>query len=324
MTERVTVTAPATVANVGAGYDVFGFAVDSPVDTVHARLLERAEDRGKVVVKAVLPESLGLTCDATKNTASLCAKGIMDRMGYQCKFGVELTIEKGMGIGTGMGSSAASAAAAAKAMVYFFKGQGVDVPESVVMEALVDAEEAIDGGVHGDNAFSSYGGGFYVIPSSRDPLLYSRFELPDHMRVILATPPVSVLTADARKLVPKEVPLEHSVITTGYAGLAIAGIVKRDLRLFGRGIVDPIVTPCRKVLIPNYDAVVAAATGAGAFGCSISGSGPTVFAVCDNNMDLKAVARGMAEAFGCDDPVTVRVALPNNEGAKVTSRDYKF
>ena len=72
------------------------------------------------------------------------------------------------------------------------------------------------------------------------------------------------------------------------------------------------------------DAVVAAATDAGAFGCSISGSGPTVFAVCDNNMDLKRVARGMAEAFGCEDPVTVRVALPNNVGAKVTSRDYKF
>ena len=317
--DYITVSAPATIANVGPGFDVFGFAVDSPVDIVHALKLEN--EAGKVVIKSSNNDNLPL--DPSLNTAGVAAKYILDKT--KADFGVEFTIEKGMGIGTGLGSSAASAAAGAKAVNYFLNGEAdTESVKHITTEAIIRAEEVIDGGVHGDNAVPSYFGGFIVIPSSRDPILFSRFELPSHMRVVLATPPISILTKSAREIIPKTVSLEQNIRSTGYAGLVMAGIVQDNLKLMGQGIMDDIIEPKRAELIPNFQKVKQAALDSGAYGCSISGAGPTVFAISDSDSDVRAIGKAMAEAFDFDKPVTIRIGLPNNEGAKLVSRRYEF
>ena len=156
-------------------------------------------------------------------------------------------------------------------------------------------------------------------------LIFEKFDLPAHMRVVLATPPLKVLTEDARKLEPARVSIQQTVMTTGYGGLCLAGVAKGDLKLMGQGIVDPIMEPLRAKLIPNFDRVKKAAMRAGAHGCSISGSGPTVFALCDDTMDLRAVGRAMGEAFELrEGSVAVRVAHPNNVGATVLARKFVF
>ncbi|MHA1983540.1 MAG: homoserine kinase [Candidatus Hodarchaeales archaeon] len=317
--DHITVSAPATIANVGPGFDVFGFALDSPVDIVHAIKLENQP--GKVIIKDVnLPD---LPKDPMKNTAGIAARYLLEKT--KADFGIELSIEKGMGIGTGLGSSASSAAAGAKAVNYFLNGDRKENNyNKFILEAIIRAEEVIDGGVHGDNAVPAYFGGFIVIPSSRNPILYSRFQLPANLRIVLATPPISILTKEAREIIPKNVSLEQNIRSTGYAGLVMAGVVQSDLKLMGKGIYDDIIEPKRANLIPNFYKVKQAAMDAGAFGCSISGAGPTVFAISDAESDLRSIGKAMAEAFELTEPVTIRIGLPNNEGAKLVARSYEF
>ena len=317
--DYITVSAPATIANVGPGFDVFGFAVDSPVDIVHALKLE--DQPSTVIIKKSNLNELPL--DPNLNTAGIAAKYILDKT--HADFGVEFTIEKGMGIGTGLGSSAASAAAGAKAVNYFLNGDLKEGDQKLfTLEAIIRAEEVIDGGIHGDNAVPSYFGGFIVIPSSRNPVLYSRFKLPENMRIVLATPPISILTKAAREIIPKTVSLEQNVRSTGYAGLVMAGIVQNNLKLMGQGIMDDIIEPKRAALIPNFYKVKQSALDAGAYACSISGAGPTLFAISDADSDLRSIGKAMAEAFNMTVPVTIRIGLPNNEGAKLVSRRYEF
>ncbi|OLS26436.1 MAG: Homoserine kinase [Candidatus Heimdallarchaeota archaeon LC_3] len=313
--ERITVSAPASIANVGPGFDVFGFALDAPTDIIHATKLD--DQPKKVIIEKV--NNPDLPTDPTRNTAGISAKYILEKI--NADFGVSLVIKKGMGIGTGLGSSAASAAASAKAVQYFSRN---NIQIQILLEGCIKAEESIDGGIHGDNVVPSFLGGFIVIPSSRNPLLFSKFEIQSELRVVLAIPPISILTADARRILPKTISLAKSITTTGYAGLVMAGIIKKDLKLMGKGIFDPVIEPVRAKLIPNFYKVKKAALEAGAYGCSISGAGPTVFAISDTDSDLRTIGKAMAEAFGLDQPITVRIGLPNNEGAKILARSYEF
>lgn len=308
------------MANVGPGFDVFGFALDAPTDVIYATKLE-GEPKKVIIINK---NNKTLPTNPAKNTAGVAAAYILDKI--NAEFGIELIIEKGMRIGTGLGSSAASAAAGAKAVEYFSEN---NIPIQILLEAVIKAEETIDGGIHGDNAVSSLLGGFILIPSSRNPLIYSKFDLPSNLRVVLATPPISILTSEARRGIPKQIPFHHSVKSIGYAGLVIAGIVKKDLKLMGQGLIDPIIEPIRaKMMIDegaDFYAVKKAALNAGAFGCSISGAGPTVFAIADQNSNLRQIGKAMAEAFGdFPDPIIVRIGLPNNNGAKILARSYEF
>ena len=104
----------------------------------------------------------------------------------------------------------------------------------------------------------------------------------------------------------------------------MAGIVQNNLKLMGQGIMDDIIEPKRAVLIPNFYKVKQAAVDAGAYACSISGAGPTLFAISDADSDLRSIGKAMAEAFNMTEPVTIRIGLPNNEGAKLVSRRYEF
>ena len=283
---RVTAFATATVANVGSGFDVLGFAVERPGDTVEAR--RRAG--GGVNLLAVTGDGGRLPRDAS-NTAVVAAGRLLERLGEP--FGVDLVLHKGMPLASGLGSSAASAAAALRA-VNRLAGDPLAAEE--LLPCALAAEQVAAGAGHADNAAPALMGGFVLIRSTA-PLDLVRLPVPDGLAVALLSPDVEIPTEAARRILRKRIPLADAVSQWGNLAALVASLYAGDLALMGRSLDDLIAEPVRAVLIPGFAAVKAAALQAGAIGCSISGAGPAVFALAASAARAEAVAEAMRRAF---------------------------
>ena len=283
---RVSAFAPATVANVGSGFDVLGFAVDRPGDTVEAR---RRAGRG-VTLLEVTGDGGRLPRDAS-NTAVVAARTLLETLGEP--FGVDLVLRKGMPLASGLGSSAASAAAALLAV----NRLAADplAPEELLPCALA-AERVAAGAGHADNAAPALLGGFVLIRSTA-PLDLVRLPVPDGLAAALLSPDVEIPTEAARRILRKRIPLADAVSQWGNLAALVASLYAGDLALMGRSLHDLIAEPVRAVLIPGFAAVKQAALQAGAIGCSISGAGPAVFALAASLARAKTVAETMRQAF---------------------------
>jgi homoserine kinase len=282
----VTAFAPATVANLGPGFDVLGLALAAPGDEVTARF---APARGVRIAK-VEGDGGALPMDAETNTAGIAAARTLARAGIDV--GVELEILKGLPIGSGLGSSAASAAAAAFAVNQLV---GAPLRKLELIGACVEAEAAV-AGRHADNVAPALLGGL-VLVRTLDPLDVIRLPLPASLAIAVVTPRLEVDTRTARAALPREVPLatmvRHSANVAALASACFAG----DLALLGRCMTDEVVMPARAPLIPGCAQVIAAALAAGALGSSISGSGPSIFALCHSPRAAADAARAMTAAF---------------------------
>ncbi len=277
--------APATVANLATGFDVLGLAIEGAGDTVHAR---RAPGDGVRLVE-VRGDDGQLPTDG-RNTAVLAAEATLERAGLAV--GVEMVLEKGLPIGSGLGSSAASAAAAAFA-VNRLLGSPLRKPDLV--EACLAAEEAVSGR-HADNVAPALLGGL-VLVRSVSPLDLVRLPVPAGLTVVVVTPAISLETRAARAALPDQVPLSAMVQNSANIAGLVAACFADDLALIGRCLVDEVVTPARAALIPGAQAAMDAALDAGAVGSSISGAGPSVFALCRSPRSAQEVARAMQGAF---------------------------
>lgn len=283
---QVTAFAPATVANVGSGFDVLGFAVQRPGDTVQARrrkgdgiaLLEVTGDEGR------LPRG-------ESNTAVVAARALLEKLG--APFGVDLILHKGMPLASGLGSSAASAAAALYA-VNRLAGDPLAAEE--LLPCALAAEQIAAGAGHADNAAPALTGGFVLIRSTA-PLDLVRLPVPDGLAVALLSPDVEIPTEAARRMLRKQIPLADAVSQWGNLAALVASLYDDDLALMGRSLHDLIAEPVRAVLIPGFASVKEAALEAGAIGCSISGAGPAVFALAASAGQAKEVAEAMRRAF---------------------------
>ncbi|MDE0446731.1 MAG: homoserine kinase [Spirochaetaceae bacterium] len=283
---RVTAFAPATVANVGSGFDVLGFAVERPGDTVEAH---RRDGRG-VALLEVTGDGGRLPRDAS-NTAVVAAGRLLERLGEP--FGVDLVLHKGMPLASGLGSSAASAAAALRA-VNRLAGDPLTAEE--LLPCALAAEQVAAGTGHADNAAPALMGGFVLIRSTA-PLDLVRLPVPDGLAVALLSPDVEIPTEAARRILRKRIPLADAVSQWGNLAALVASLYAGDLALMGRSLHDLIAEPVRAVLIPGFAAVKEAALQAGAIGCSISGAGPAVFALAASLARAHAVAEAMRQAF---------------------------
>ncbi|MDE0022994.1 MAG: homoserine kinase [Spirochaetaceae bacterium] len=283
---RVTAFAPATVANVGSGFDVLGFAVERPGDTVKAR---RREGAG-VNLLDVTGDGGRLPRDAS-NTAVVAAGRLLERLGEP--FGVDLVLHKGMPLASGLGSSAASAAAALHA-VNRLAGDPLAAEE--LLPCALAAEQVAAGTGHADNAAPALLGGFVLIRSTA-PLDLVRLPVPDGLAVALLSPDVEIPTEAARRILRKQIPLADAVSQWGNLAALVASLYAGDLALMGRSLGDLVAEPVRAVLIPGFAAVKEAALQAGAIGCSISGAGPAVFALAASLAKAGTVAEAMRQAF---------------------------
>jgi homoserine kinase len=307
MSEWLKVFAPATVANVGPGYDVFGFALHEPGDVVEVRKIEEPGVR----MAEVTGDGGKLPRDSSENTAGVAATEVRELLGAEA--GVEIKLHKGMPLGSGLGSSAASAAAAAWAVNVLF---GKSLEKEALLPACMAGEKAASGAAHADNAAPSLLGGFVLI-RSYDPLDVVPLPAPEALVAVVAVPACELKTAEARAAVPKKIPLQDAVRNWGNVSAVTAALYTNDIRLLGRAMDDRVVEPARAPLVPGFHDVKRAALEHGAYGCSMSGAGPSVFAVTDDREAAKRIAAAMRAAFaGHGLESRTFVSNINEEGAK--------
>lgn len=286
MSDTVTAFAPATVANLAAGFDVLGLAIEGAGDTVTARRIAGTEVR----IAKVTGDDGKLSLEAHENTAGIAALATLQKAGV--RVGLEITLQKGLPIGSGLGSSAASAAAAAFAVNRLL---GSPLRRSDLVGPCIEAEATVSGR-HADNVAPALLGGL-VLVRSVDPLDLVRLPLPPGLTVVVISPEYTLETRRAREALPASIPLGEMVRNSANIAGLVAACFSGDLSLLGRCITDRVVTPARAALIPGCDAVMAAALDKGALGSSISGSGPAVFALCRSIRSAREVATAMQAAF---------------------------
>jgi len=269
----VTVRAPATSANLGSGFDVFGAALSRPADVVRLKKADRTTISVTGVGSQYIPE------DPEKNTVGAVAEAL-DAPAH-------IEIDKGVRPASGLGSSAASAAAAAVGLNELYD-RGLTREELVPIAA--EGEAVVSGAAHADNVAPSIMGGFTI--ARNDGVTAVDASIP----LVTCLPEIVVSTRDARDVIPDGARLEAVVDVVANAATLAVGMTRDDPDLVGRGMDDSIVTPARAELINGYESVRNAAFEAGATGVTISGAGPAVIAAC-REMDRRSIASAMLDAF---------------------------
>ena len=309
MGERVRVFAPATASNLGPGFDILGLALERPGDVVEAEIGDRP---GVEIVEVT--GSASLNTDPTKNVVGIVAAATIEKLDLR-NHGVRLWLHKQMPLGSGLGSSAASSVGAAVAVNALFEGSLS--PDAIVACAL-HGEAAASGTAHADNVAPSVLGGIVLIRAV-DPLDLVQLPVPKALRIVLVHPHAEVLTSEARRLVAaSQFTIGQAVTNLGNVAALVTALHRNDLTLFARSISDALVEPIRAPLVPNYDVVKRAALDAGALGCSISGSGPSVLAFADSDAAANRVATAMEAGFAGAGLASDRFVGPvNTRGARV-------
>ncbi|CDP16876.1 unnamed protein product [Coffea canephora] len=287
--------APATVANLGPGFDFLGCAVDGVGDFVTLRVDSDVRP-GHVSISDISgsPGASKLTKNPLFNCAGIAAIAVMKMLRVR-SVGLSLSLDKGLPLGSGLGSSAASAAAAAVAVNELF---GAPLSVSDLVLAGLESESKVSG-YHADNVAPAIMGGFVLI-RSYDPLELIQLKFPGNAELffVLVNPEFEAPTKKMRAALPPEITMSHHIWNSSQAGALVASVLQGDLRGLGKALSsDKIVEPRRAPLIPGMESVKAAALEAGAFGCTISGAGPTAVAVTDNEEKGREIGERMVEAF---------------------------
>ncbi len=308
--DKIRVFAPATVANVACGFDVLGFAIDRPGDELDLEV----NDSGKVTIKEITGDGGKLPLDPVKNSAAVAILEFLRVI--DSKFGCEISIHKKMPSGSGMGSSAASAVAGVFAANEIFERP---LSKQELLPFLLEAERAACGSAIADNVAASLFGGFILV-RSYEPLEVIQLPIPDKLYATVIFPHLTVLTKDARDILPKDIPLKHSLRQSANLGGLIIGLQQSDYGLISRSLKDYIAEPYRSKLIPGFDRLKSAITENGGLGGSISGSGPSVFGLSTDHETATKIGDAMKKIMS-DQGIEsdIYVSKINTQGPKVLS-----
>ncbi len=279
--------APATVSNLGPGFDCLGLALRERGDKVRAR---RRETAG-VVLSRIEGDGGRLPTAVDQNTAAVAVTHLLQR--YASGRGVELELDKGLPLGSGLGSSGASAAAAVVAADAALE---LGLPPTALVESARFAEGVACGTPHPDNVAPAIVGGVVLIPSV-EPLRLVELPSPESIWLAVYTPGCEIKTADARAVLPTSVSVADSVGQAARLAMLVHALHVGDPRLLGEAVVDAIAEPARAGLIPGYVDAKAACCEAGALCCGISGAGPTTFALADDRERAKALLDILDEQY---------------------------
>ena len=311
---RVIVSVPGGIGNFGPGLDVLGCALTGARDQVIAEWSQTADIS---IIDAGHPQ---LPTDPAKNTASIAAAAVMraatTRGVCVSHPGIAITIKKGLPLSGGQGGSAASAVAGAVAANALIWPVGSGLSQNELLTCALQGEEAV-AGRHLDNIAPSLLGGI-VLVRSLDPIEVVKIPAPAGLRIVLATPAQQLTTTRARSVLPVEVPRSIVVHQLAQVAAIISACHSGDLALLGRSMDDRIAEPARTPLLPGFADAKVAAIDAGALGVSISGAGPTAFALCDSEATASKIAQAMQSAYaraGLD--CTVRICEIDTQGAIV-------
>ena len=311
MAPMIAVFAPGSVSNVACGFDVLGFALDEPGDVVTAA---PQADAG-VSIAAIHGDGGRLPTDPRRNTASAAVMALLHRL--ETTRGISLTIHKGIPLASGVGSSGASAVAA---VVAANEVLGRPAPMTMLLECAMAGEQVGCGSIHPDNVSPSLFGGFVLARSAQPPDIV-RLPVPAGLACAVLHPRIEIETGAARKLLGDQVLLRDATRQWANVGGLVAALYSNDLELLSRSLVDTIAEPKRSALVPGFAAVKAAATAAGALGASLSGSGPSIFALAASMEIAQAAGAAMQRAFDAASSAgsDLWVCSVGRQGARVLS-----
>lgn len=308
MNKQIKVFAPATVANVACGFDVLGFALNEPGDEV----ILQTNDSGEVTISKITGDEGKLPLNADKNTAGVVVKQYLAHIGS--KQGVDIQLHKRMPLGSGLGSSAASAVASLFAVNELL---GAPLSRMELLPFAMEGERIACGAAHADNVAPALLGGF-VLVRSYSPLDVISIPFPQDLVATVIHPQIEIRTEDARSILKKSILLKDAIQQWGNIGGLIAGLIQGDHSLIKRSLEDVIIEPVRSLLIPSFDKVKKAALDNGAFGCSISGSGPSIFALSNSLVVAGQIASAMRnELKAIDIECDVYISPINKVGPRV-------
>ena len=282
---EVKVYGPATVSNVGPGFDLMGFALEAPGD----EMLVRTNDKGELVL--LNETDCPLPLDPEKNVAAVAARSLLDELGS--KQGFDLVFRKKINPGSGVGSSAASCVCAVVGINHLL---GSPFETAALIPYAMDGETTASGAVHADNIAPALLGGFTLI-RGYDPLDIKHIPYPEDLWCAVVHPDREIKTLESRKLIPQQVPLKTALEQCGNLAGLVAGLATADYGLITRSVTDVFAEPYRVQQLPSFRDLRQSALEAGSLGTGLSGSGPSVFSLCRGGDMASSVGQVMQEHF---------------------------
>ena len=307
--KKVRVFAPASIANLGCGFDIMGLALDEVGD-----ILEMTASEGDGI-SIVNQTDVPLPDDIEENVITPVIRKFLEMTGQKAQ--IDVTICQKIYPGSGIGSSAASSAAAAYGMNELF-----DCPlsDDEMVICAMEGENLASGGYHADNAAPALLGGIILI-RGYEPLDIIQLPIPGNFYCAVVHPKIMVSTKAARSILPKAVPMHDAISQWGNVGGLVAGLYSGNIGLVGRAMRDAVAEPYRKQFIPGFDELRERILASGSMAMNISGSGPSVFSLSDKRETAHRAGEIMKEHFDARGiPCEVYVVKVTNKGAKLLAQ----
>ncbi len=304
--QELKIFAPATVANLSCGFDVLGCCLDSVGD----EMLIRKNDRKEVRITKITGQDLPLNVD--ENVAGVAVKALLKKLGSQEGFDIEITkkIKPGSGIGSSAASSAGAVFAVNKLLGEPFQNQDL-IPFAMQGELLAS------GNAHADNVAPALLGGFSLV-RSYCPLEVLSLPVPEDLRLVVLHPLIEIRTKDSRSIIKQNVSLKSAINQWGNLGAFVSALYTEDYELLGRSLQDEIVEPVRSILIPYFRELDELVTENGALGFGISGSGPSVYALCRGDDNAGKVKSSIQEFYSKKNiDFELHLSSINEKGVKI-------
>ncbi|MEC8723895.1 MAG: homoserine kinase [Bacteroidota bacterium] len=306
--EEVKIFTPATVANIGCGFDVLGFCLEAVGDIMQ---IKKTDKKG-IYITAI--EGFELPFDVQKNVAGVSALAMYNALDID--FGFEIKINKQIKPGSGIGSSAASAVGSVFGMNHLL---GNPFSKMKLIEFALKGESVASHSEHADNIAPAILGGFTLVRSTH-PLEVLQLPTPRDLYAVIVHPQIEIKTAESRALLPKQILLSEAITQWSNVGSMVHALHSSNYELLGQSLKDVIIEPLRSQSIPNFDALKKISLESAALGFTISGSGPSVFSLC-RGQKIAAEIQKLQAAFmkETDIEFETHVSKINTQGIKILS-----
>jgi homoserine kinase len=306
--DKIKVFAPATVANVACGFDVMGFALEDIGD----ELVVTKTDQPGLTITAI-HGCEGLPMEPAQNVTTVAVLALLDALEEKPDFGFEFELTKNIAAGSGLGSSASSSAAGVFAVNELL---GRPFTKNELVAFAMEGERAASGLPHADNVAPSLLGGFTLV-RSYEPLDVISLDYPELYATVIH-PQIEVKTSDSKKILRRHITLQDAITQWGNVGGLVSGLAKGDYDLISRSLRDVVAEPIRSMLIPLFREAKSSAKELGALGCSISGSGPSIFTLSSTLDIAEKVADEFKNLYKNNDiEANVYISAVNPRGAEV-------
>ncbi len=306
---EIKIFSPATVSNVACGFDILGFSLESLGDEM---IVKKTKKKGIKISKI---EGFKLRKDIQKNVAGVSASAMLEKI--KPNFGFEIEIFKKIKPGSGIGSSGASSAGSVYAIN---KLLGNPFNEIELLNFAMKGEYLASNAEHADNIAPAILGGFTLVKNI-SPLNIISLPYPKDLYCVIIHPQIEIKTSESRKILPKNVSLKNATIQLTNLGGLIHGLHTNNYDIIRSSLKDELIEMHRSKLIPLFDEVKENSMNSGALGCSISGSGPSIFSLCKGKKIAEKIEKSIINIYSSSNiEFSTHVSKINKKGIYTISK----